>query len=376
MRFDFLNRDLAYERGRHYLPLEGLRGIAIALVLLYHCFPVLYKFGTGIGLIGVDLFLVISGFLITGILLNQKHKPRFFSDFFRNRSLRIFPLYFLFLGCFFFLFPLFWSGFKENYTFYIENKLWYFLYLPNWLIFFNGDWPPVSKPILDHFWLLAIEEQFYLVWPFVVYFSNNIKLFWFCVSLIVFSFFFRNFLVLNNFHYSSSYVNTFARLDPLASGALMAVVIRDEKLLVIFRKLIPFLFIFSLLVLLLLIVISKSVSLKTSLIIQFGYSSIAVMFMTILFMSLFNNTFLERFLKNKILLWLGKYSYGIYVLHWFLYPLLASDLIDLLNRYFHYTFISDFLTSVILTILILVLSLISFHLIEKHFTAMKRKISL
>src|SRR5688572_7114217 len=155
--------DLKYNRG-HIPALDGLRGIAVLIVLGFHIFPNHVKFGWA----GVDLFFVLSGFLITGILLESKGTPNYYRNYLAKRTLRIFPLYYFFLIVFFIVFPL--VGYSDsiyNYDYLSSTQSWYWLYIQNWRIFFDPHYP--GEDIISHFWSLAIEEQFYIFWPLVIY---------------------------------------------------------------------------------------------------------------------------------------------------------------------------------------------------------------
>ena len=108
--------------------------------------------------IGVDLFFVLSGFLITTILLDSRDSPRYYRSFFGRRVLRILPLYYLFLVLVFYLLPALGLAQKSG------HPLWFFLFAQNMLIVRSG-WP---IELLHPMWSIAIEEQFYLVWPGIV----------------------------------------------------------------------------------------------------------------------------------------------------------------------------------------------------------------
>src|SRR5206468_651405 len=153
-----------------------LRGLAILLVIAFHTLRVTGKegligrFGAAIqdsGWIGVDLFFVLSGFLITGILLDSLGKPGYFRNFFARRTLRIFPLYYAVLTVSLFLVPALigLQRLPELYHRLLENQLWLWTYAANYLQATGRH----TLPGFGHFWSLAIEEQFYLLWPFVVY---------------------------------------------------------------------------------------------------------------------------------------------------------------------------------------------------------------
>lgn len=121
-----------------------------------------------VGYCGVDLFFVLSGFLITRILLVSRDASNFYSAFYIRRVLRIFPLYYAAIAFTFFILPLlerihpFWGmglGFVPW-----RDQIWFWLNLSNIPTAFR----PMLVPPLAHFWTLAIEEQFYFVWPTVV----------------------------------------------------------------------------------------------------------------------------------------------------------------------------------------------------------------
>ena len=155
--------------------LDGLRAIAIILVFLHHSraqLPVVnmttfylgWYFGQG--WMGVDLFFVLSGFLITGILLETRETSNYFTGFYARRVLRIFPLYYLVLtavivGGSLLNVP------KITATLPVPQDRWlYFCYLMNWVGLWRGHFGANS---IGHFWSLAVEEQFYLVWPLIVW---------------------------------------------------------------------------------------------------------------------------------------------------------------------------------------------------------------
>ena len=160
----------------HFLPLDGLRGLAILLVMLYHfCLPhrsfhgrepgVLLQFAQG-GWMGVDLFFVLSGFLITGILLETRHQPHYFRNFLGRRFLRIWPLYYLSLLVLLVLIPMALSQASPELQGMRDKQAWFWLYAANWLFASEGGFTQTSG---GYFWSLAVEEQFYLLWPFLVY---------------------------------------------------------------------------------------------------------------------------------------------------------------------------------------------------------------
>jgi len=164
---------------RHFPVLDGLRGVAIIAVLFRHSayifqahgpltrwFVPILQFGNW----GVDLFFVLSGFLITGILMDTREALNRELSFYGRRILRIFPVYYLAL--FFFLLLEHYSPWAKM-ALNLESRAdhWcYLLYFQNWLpLWHHGDYP---ESIISHFWSLAVEEQFYLVWPAIVWYLS------------------------------------------------------------------------------------------------------------------------------------------------------------------------------------------------------------
>ena len=157
---------------RQHLPvLDGLRTLAILLVMLFHFFqarplpaaPVIRELTklTALGQTGVDLFFVLSGFLITGILLDARGKQNALKVFYFRRVLRIFPLYYAYLIVAFLVLPAFHAASHVTYS----NQWWFWFYCQNIQATFAASFPTTGP---GHFWSLAVEEHFYLIWPFIV----------------------------------------------------------------------------------------------------------------------------------------------------------------------------------------------------------------
>lgn len=144
--------------------LDGLRAIAVSSVLFAHFIPVKYQLSLPFGSAGVQLFFVLSGFLITSILLRSKDVKlsQSLTNFYARRFLRIFPLYYLVLA----ICGLFgWMTWKEDLP-------WHIFYLSNVYINKLGQWPEIG----GHLWSLSVEEQFYLIWPLLVFLTSKSSL--------------------------------------------------------------------------------------------------------------------------------------------------------------------------------------------------------
>ena len=185
--------------------LDALRGIAAVAVLACHL-PRGFWFGST----GVDLFFVLSGFLITTIILRSCDEPRFLATFYLRRSLRIFPIYYLTLLIAYSLNCL--RQHPED----VSGFPFYLVYLQNIHEYWNGT-PPPAKISINHTWTLAIEEQFYLFWPVVFVFFRRRIAFSLALLMIVSP------LVLR--HIGLSHWVLFGHTDGLAMGALLAWII-------------------------------------------------------------------------------------------------------------------------------------------------------
>ena len=147
--------------------IDGLRGIAISLVLMFHIWPNYFSFGY----VGVDLFFVLSGYLISKIIYTKLEKDNFsLKEFYRNRIRRIFPsLIIVLFSCLTFGYLFLFPNELENLAKHIKSSA--FFYENFRLINEVGYWDEAAilKPLL-HFWSLAIEEQFYIFWPLIFLF--------------------------------------------------------------------------------------------------------------------------------------------------------------------------------------------------------------
>jgi peptidoglycan/LPS O-acetylase OafA/YrhL len=218
----------------HIPALDGVRGIAVLLVMIHH-----WTFLAGPSLIdtfighvarhswiGVEVFFALSGFLITGILVDAKGKPHFFRNFYARRTLRIFPLYYAFLTLFLVIAPQF-GAWRAATTQLADppSQLWYWTYLSNFMLAQRGWYS-----ILDVTWSLAIEEQFYVVWPMVVWLLSRKGLFRACLGILGFSILARLVTAQLGGSYLAVYLVTPCRIDGLALGALLALLARDGRL--------------------------------------------------------------------------------------------------------------------------------------------------
>lgn len=202
-----------------YLPLlDPLRALAVSLVILFHFLP---RFELGelrLGWFGVDLFFLLSGFLITAILLEQKasdkDRGRIIRYFIIRRALRLFPAYYLFLITFYLL-----QRFGGLWSWDAGDGVWFFTYTSNILSFLKGagSWQ------LSHLWSLAVEEQFYLVWPWLAIFLPTSRLRTLLLIAIPLGFAFKCIRLSPEMR-----MLTPAHFDTLGLGALIAIGKREQ----------------------------------------------------------------------------------------------------------------------------------------------------
>ena len=202
--------------------LDSIRGMAVLAVLLHN--TDITK-ATGLigreGWMGVDLFFALSGFLITSLLLDTKGTDGYFRNFYARRCLRIWPLYYSALLFMFVVVPILRP--PEAVRIFGEQSMpwWsYPIYLQNFLV------RAITRAagLLGVTWSLAVEEQFYLVWPLVVRYCSEAKLRIVTLSIIGLGPVLRFYLVQ---HHVNVYPNTFCRLDGLMAGALLAILFRS-----------------------------------------------------------------------------------------------------------------------------------------------------
>jgi len=208
------------DASRHLPSLDGVRGIAVLLVLAYHAWPSPW---TAFGWTGVDLFFVLSGFLITGILFDGREDAQRGRTFYIRRVLRILPLYYAVLALMFIVLPLVHRPPGAEYQQLARDQVWYWTYTSNWL--FGLQRPPHFN-YMNHFWSLAVEEQFYLMWPVIVWHTSRRTAMRIAAGAIVGAFVLRIVLASAGVWWLATYFLTPCRMDGLAVGALIALALR------------------------------------------------------------------------------------------------------------------------------------------------------
>jgi peptidoglycan/LPS O-acetylase OafA/YrhL len=311
--------------------LDGLRGIAVLLVLMNNLYPgdpqpfadrIAYIV-SNTGWTGVDLFFVLSGYLITGILLDTRTDPAYFRTFYARRFLRIFPLYYGFLFAWIAVVALSHWFEPAAARSFLSNQGWYWSYLANFKIARFG-WGLGLEP--GGFWSLAVEEQFYLLWPLVVLWAPPRRLAVICAVMIVTALLFRIGWRLHDPSKQAHlflYVITPARMDALAAGALVATAF-ELGLADRLRRAAPVVAGATLLLLGALFVWRKGLLASDVVVQTAGYSLLAACAaaFVVLAATATAGSRADRVLGHRWLRFFGVYSYGIYVLQAPIRPLL------------------------------------------------------
>jgi|SRR5579871_1545905 len=295
--------------------LDGLRGIAILLVVLFHfnaAFAPSWRFAQffQIGWIGVDLFFVLSGYLITGILLDSVGRPGYYFSFITRRTLRIFPVYYacLILYCVLTYIP---KAIEWN-EFWRSGGWWYAIYLGNVKNFVENSWPALG--LLTPLWSLQVEEQFYLSFPFVVRAASRTNLARILMGSVIAALGLRIVLTIA---LPSNLLGTYTlmpcRMDPLAMGGLIAIARREwpERLK---SFAIPAITIVSS-VAFLGICYRTNLTPWSNLMRTIGYTALDLAFAGLLVIVVSARPRgLLGILRFPFLVWLGMISYGVYLL--------------------------------------------------------------
>ncbi len=332
----------------------------------------------GLGWVGVDLFFVLSGFLITGILFDTLQDSHYFRSFYMRRFLRIFPLYYGFLFLLMILghwgpgMHFEWNGRQYVLLTYLQN---------------TGIWFPVTDfhpgiwADLNHFWSLAVEEQFYLFWPLLVFLVRGRKrLMALALALSGLALLLRIALYLHGSSPLLIFMLTPCRMDTLLLGGLAALVVRGDSRWIPRRAMLP-------------------AALSAAIVIvaytlwhlgddmrdyffgaTFGYSVIALGCVAVLIASLEPESVAHRIFQWSWLRSLGKYSYGMYVLHILISHavstgmdrLLGTSLRIELTPYLHSRPLAVLIEFGVNAAAVFLAAFLSYHLYEVHFLRLKR----
>lgn len=364
---------------KHIPALDALRGLAILVVTFYRFrygpeddsyAGQLLAHGLHWGSRGVDLFFVLSGFLITGILFDSKTRdPHFFRNFYARRTLRIFPLYFGSLALFLILMPLCFAM-PIAFDAARENQFWLWAYCSNIYMSFDGSW---CFGALDHFWSLAVEEHFYLVWPFVIFFCSQRQALIAALSIAALAALGRIGLSVVTEPGVAVDVATWFRCDALLIGSAFALLLRGNMDRSTFRWIawgaltigllgsVPWL-------------LQPESRMKT-----IPHTTFAIMFGGVVALAATSapQSWWQKVWNSRILGTFGRYSYAMYVFQAPLMPLLAPVFSTaMLLNYTGSVFAARLIYILSMTALTFALAIVSWHVLEKHCLKLKKRFEL
>ncbi len=351
--------------------LDGLRGLAILSVLLFHwlfntsfepqskILQVVWAMGS-LTWSGVDLFFVLSGFLIGGILLDARDSPRYFKTFYIRRAFRILPLYGLVVGAY--LLYVLWRtphlvlyGQSADFSPSVLRLASYLTFTQNFWMAYLGIWGSIP---LAATWSLAVEEQFYLTIPLIVRTLSRSRLTVLLIVVVIASPCLRAFLRLSFPHGNfADYVLMPCRADALCLGALTALLVRNARLwdLVVRNRHWIYAFASGLLTCVLWFA-HKRYFMLTPVMVTVGYSVMGLFYTMCLLVALFDGRVAQRFLCSRYLMRLGGIAYCTYLLH---EPAIEASR-RLLRPFIHSQLLTEFgggLLGILLTLLIATLSM-------------------
>ncbi len=366
----------------HVPELDGVRGLAVLFVVLYHLQGYAglgnnrtpYGWIVSMGWSGVDLFFVLSGFLITGILLDSRAQEKYFQKFYVRRILRIFPLYYLIVAGLFIAGPPLLRHLSRGALIaeWVKPGSQIFAWTFTLNVPFAFDYNQISR-LIHPLWSLSIEEQFYLVWPVTVYLLTPRTLRVVCLALVGSALLARiGFVVAGNT--SAAFALTPCRTDALALGALLAATVRTPGGGEMIRRwgwkiamaafagiaLTGFL---------------GGTEVTDRLIVTVGISLLGLFYTSALgaVISAPEESIPRRGLRLPMLRFLGKYSYAVYVFHQAIIITMMHKLPPAsLAMKLHSTFGGWLAFAVIFGIVTISVAMASWWLLEKHFLAFKR----
>ncbi len=321
------------------------------------------------GFFGVDLFFVLSGFLITGILFDTSADQGFFSKFYARRVLRIFPLYYGVLIVLFLLTPLLhlhWNGMGWLLLGYLQNLR------PTQITTFL----PSPQVGIYHFWSLAVEEQFYLVWPAVVFFiRDKRKLFYTTLLISATALLLRLVLLAHGTPPIDIHVNTLCRADSLLLGGALALIYRS-RYWARTLQFAPLGFIAATgIVILSVSILGLDPHAPPSGIFWvegLRYTVLALGFSCLIAWALRPRSVGLWFFELAPLRFFGKYSYGIYVLHVIFLPFFVHYFRIHILAVTHNKLLAVIGAGFISLAIGIAAAYLSYHLYEKKFLRMKR----
>jgi peptidoglycan/LPS O-acetylase OafA/YrhL len=367
-------------RQAHYQALDGLRGLAIITVLFAHTFGTSGHLKTtwlggaiatvgNWGWLGVDLFFVLSGFLITGILIGTVNGPRYFRNFYIRRALRIFPLFygvFLLLALLTPVLHLEWHIGHIAFLFYCQNIA----------MAVNPQLATVAPVVsLQHFWSLAVEEQYYMLWPLAIWLlRDERKIMRFCLMLIAGCIILRFALAAllpPNISIMLIYWELPTHCDGLLLGSWLALAIRRwpvEEL----RRRSRWLIWPAFAALLAAGAYAHSLDFQSPVMETVGFSVIPIVLAGLLLRCFVPGSPALRFCSLRFLQFMGRYSYGIYVYHVLFVPAMQRGL-QWLQAHLHSRQLAGLVYLLLWYLSTVMVAVLSYKFFESPFLRLKER---
>lgn len=328
------------------LDIQGLRAVAVLAVFIFHLNQA-YLPG---GFLGVDIFFVISGFLISGIIINKIDKKSFsFIDFYKSRIKRIVPAYLVLLIIV--AIAVTFIYFNQDVKFFrkalfnasIFNSNNYFASLDTYFGAQNSE-----NPLL-HTWTLAVEMQFYLILPLILFFIPRKWLGFFIVLLILLSLMYTHYQISFGKQVVAMYYSLLSRSSEFLLGTLVQLFLMKKKNINISTQ--TFLSVLGLLMVLIPMFIYDEKTTFPGVLALIPCAGTGMLLIS-------KDSYINQFLSTKIPVFIGALSYSIYLWHW---PFMA------LYRYYHSQYEIPLMDGLLMTILIFAFSYASYYLIEEKF---------
>lgn len=343
---------------KYYKQIDALRFYAVFSVIIYHLYPEQLQHFEFLRSIysyvpGVPLFFCISGFLISNILsLNfsfNKTKKALLQSFYFRRVIRIFPIYY---ATVFFLFIV-------NVESYRDWFIYDLLYITNIKQAIQGSF---SGSLAPHFWSLAVEEQFYLFWPFLLTLSKKAN-YQLAASIVLFLIGCSTSILIED-HFATA--RTVGCLSYLGSGAALGVIwARFSSVKTFLTKNINWVFITSTIVVAIFIITGVRFSYEVHLLIKIFFIFVLVS----KFIIGFKNRVISTLLELRVVIYLGRISYGLYIYH-LLVIIPLSGFLFFLPESFKEMYLLIFILKIALTIII---SILSWEIVEIKILKLKSK---
>ena len=360
--------------------LDGIRALAITLVFALHYGGGLHgniilqvlKDITDRGWVGVDLFFVLSGFLITGILYDTRADSRFFTRFYMRRALRILPAFYIVMLLLALLTPILhyqWHWLQLTFLVYIGN----FFAIPHRMLYhLTSTVHPNAEVEMGHFWSLCIEEQFYLLWPLVVWLvRDRVRLIWTAAGISLLALALRIAMVVA---FSSAVAEPWVhsslpfRMDSLLIGAILALVLRGPSAYR-WQRSAKWIFVAGTAATLAVFLLSPAWN--SPWLLTIGFTFIALASMGLIGTALRPGSVSFLFFGWKPLRVLGKYSYGFYIYH-VLFRRSWNTLLAYMIVHLHSVALAGAIERPLIFGVTFLVAKLSYDLVESRFLRMKR----